>query len=197
MGGSALADDLAMLNPGGRLVIIGTLGGGSGELPIGQLMAKRARVIGSTLRARPVENKASLLEATRYLVWPQLASGAIQLPIHARLPPEQAADAHTILREGGHIGMVLLELAPPSGDHRRGRRRNARYRERSRNGERGESDLSDSPRSRSLDTPTHHAGRTSVRIGHRGLVRPDRPPAEELPCPVPPTISPPSTASPR
>ena len=125
VGGSALADNLAMLNPGGRLVIIGTLGGASGELPIGQLMAKRARVIGSTLRSRPMENKASILEATRYLVWPQLASGAIQVPIHARLPLEQAADAHAILREGGHIGKVILEVAPPSGDHRRGRRRKA------------------------------------------------------------------------
>lgn len=111
MGGSALADNLAMLNPGGR--------------PIGQLMAKRARVIGSTLRSRPVENKASILEATRCLVWPQLASGTIQVPIHARLPLEQAAYAHTILREGGHIGKVILEVAPPSGDHRRGRRRKA------------------------------------------------------------------------
>lgn len=44
------------------------------------------RVIGSTLRSRPMENKASILEATRYLVWPQLASGTIQVPIHARLP---------------------------------------------------------------------------------------------------------------
>ena len=125
VGGSALADNVAMLNEGGRLVIIGTLGGASGELPIGQLMAKRARVIGSTLRSRPVENKAAILEATRYLVWPLLASGAIQVPIHARLPLEQAADAHTILREGGHIGKVILEVAPPSGDHRRGRRRKA------------------------------------------------------------------------
>lgn len=82
-------------------------------------------MIGSTLRSHPVENKASILEATRCLVWPQLASGAIQVPIHARLPLEQAVDAHTILREGGHIGMVILEVAPPSGDHRRGRRREA------------------------------------------------------------------------
>ena len=41
------------------------------------------------------------------------------------LPIGQAADAHTILREGGHIGKVILEVAPPSGDHRRGRRRKA------------------------------------------------------------------------
>src|SRR5699024_7262210 len=81
---------------GGRLVIIGTLGGATGELPIGQLMGKRARVIGSTLRSRPLETKASILEATRYLAWPLLASGAMQIPIHERLPLADAARAHEI-----------------------------------------------------------------------------------------------------
>jgi NADPH:quinone reductase-like Zn-dependent oxidoreductase len=123
VGGSALADNVGMLNEGGRLVIIGTLGGASGELPIGQLMAKRARVIGSTLRARPVENKAAILEATRHLVWPLLASGALQIPIHDRLPLEEAARAHELLRAGGHLGKVVLEVEAPSDGHRRGRRR--------------------------------------------------------------------------
>lgn len=123
IGGSALADNVAMLNEGGRLAIIGTLGGARGELPIGQLMAKRARVIGSTLRSRPVENKASILEATRYIVWPLLASDALQVPIHDRLPLEEAARAHAILREGGHLGKVILEVEARTGSARRGRRR--------------------------------------------------------------------------
>lgn len=111
VGGSALADHVAMLREGGRLVIIGTFGGSRGELPIGMLMAKRARVIGTTLRSRPVENKRAILEATRYLVWPMLASGELRVPIHTRLPLERAADAHAILREGGHLGKVILEVA--------------------------------------------------------------------------------------
>ena len=123
VGGSALADNVAMLNEGGRLVIIGTLGGASGELPIGQLMGKRARVIGSTLRSRPVENKAAILEATRYLVWPLLASGELQIPIHERLPLAEAARAHEILRTGGHLGKVILEVEESADGHRRGRRR--------------------------------------------------------------------------
>ena len=112
-----------MLNEGGRLVIIGTLGGAEGELPIGQLMGKRARVIGSTLRSRPVENKAAILEATRYLAWPLLASGQLQIPIHDRLPLAEAARAHEILRAGGHLGKVILEVGAPADGHRRGRRR--------------------------------------------------------------------------
>lgn len=123
VGGSALPDNVSMLNEGGRLVIIGTLGGAEGELPIGQLMGKRARVIGSTLRSRPVENKAAILEATRYLAWPLLASGQLQIPIHDRLPLAEAARAHEILRAGGHLGKVILEVGAPADGHRRGRRR--------------------------------------------------------------------------
>lgn len=123
VGGSALADHVAMLREGGRLVIIGTFGGTVGELPIGMLMAKRARVIGTTLRSRPVENKRAILEATRYLVWPMLASGELRVPIQARLPLERAADAHAILREGGHLGKVILEVAAPAGGAGHGRRR--------------------------------------------------------------------------
>src|SRR5690606_40105526 len=64
----------------------------------------------STLRSRPVENKAAILEATRYLVWPLLASGELQIPIHERLPLAEAARAHEILRTGGHLGKVILEV---------------------------------------------------------------------------------------
>ncbi len=123
IGGSALADNVAMLNEGGRLAIIGTLGGARGELPIGQLMGKRARVIGSTLRSRPVDNKAAILEATRYIVWPLLASGELQVPVHERLPLAEAARAHAILREGGHLGKVILEVEARTDSARRGRRR--------------------------------------------------------------------------
>ena len=112
VGGPTLGDNVSMLREHGRLVIIGTLGGASGELPIGLLMGKRARVIGTTLRSRPTEGKRAILEATHELVWPLLASGALRLPVHHRLPLERAAEAHAILREGGHLGKVLLQVSP-------------------------------------------------------------------------------------
>ena len=112
VGGPTLGDNVSMLREHGRLVIIGTLGGASGELPIGLLMGKRARVIGTTLRSRPTEGKRTILEATHELVWPLLASGALRLPVHRRLPLERAAEAHAILREGGHLGKVLLQVSP-------------------------------------------------------------------------------------
>lgn len=123
VGGSALADHVGMLRESGRLVIIGTLGGASGELPIGKLMSKRGRVVGTTLRSRPLETKHGILEAVRYLAWPLLESGELRVPIHARLPLERAEDAHAILREGGHLGKVILEVAAPASNSGGGRRR--------------------------------------------------------------------------
>ncbi|HIY23819.1 MAG TPA: NAD(P)H-quinone oxidoreductase [Candidatus Brachybacterium merdigallinarum] len=111
IGGSALGSNVSMLREHGRLVIIGTLGGASGELPIGQLMGKRARVIGTTLRSRAPQAKGEILERTRELVWPLLADGTLRIPIHARLPLERGNDAHAILREGGHLGKVILEVS--------------------------------------------------------------------------------------
>ncbi|MGY5764179.1 zinc-binding dehydrogenase [Brachybacterium sp. DNPG3] len=115
VGGSMLADNVGMLAVHGRLVIIGTLGGGTGELPIGLLMAKRARVIGTVLRPRPVEEKRRILERTRELVWPALEDGRVRIPVAARLPLEQAAEAHAILHRGGHLGKVVLEISPTNG----------------------------------------------------------------------------------
>ena len=111
IGGSALGSNVSMLREHGRLVIIGTLGGASGELPIGQLMGKRARVIGTTLRSRAPQAKGEILARTRELVWPLLADGSLRIPIHAHLPLAQGNDAHAILREGGHLGKVILEVS--------------------------------------------------------------------------------------
>ena len=110
IGGPALADNVGMLREGGRLVIIGTLGGAQGELPVGALMARRARIIGTTLRSRPTAQKKVILERTRELLWPLLVQGTLRIPIHARLPLEEAARAHELLRTGGHLGKVVLEV---------------------------------------------------------------------------------------
>lgn len=110
VGGSALRDNVTMLREDGRLVIIGTLGGADGELPVGMLMGKRGRVIGTTLRSRPVAAKREILAVTHELMWPLLAEAAVRIPVHARLPLDRAAQAHAMLREGGHLGKVLLEV---------------------------------------------------------------------------------------
>lgn len=108
IGGPALDDNVGMLREFGRLVIIGTIGGASGELNAGTLLRKRARIIGTALRSRRPDDKQRILRRTHELVWPLLESGAIRLPIHERLPLAEAARAHEILRAGGHIGKIVL-----------------------------------------------------------------------------------------
>lgn len=111
VGGPALGDNVRMLREHGRLVVIGTIGGPVGELDLGRLMARRARVIGTTLRSRGIEDKARILAATRERVWPLVEARRIRVPVHTVLPLEQAADAHAILRAGGHVGKAVLTVA--------------------------------------------------------------------------------------
>ena len=111
VGGPALGDNVAMLREFGRLVIIGTLGGATGELDVGALMSKRARVIGTTVRSREPHDKQRILERAADLVWPLLENGEISLPVHARMPLAEAARAHEMLRAGGHLGKVILDVS--------------------------------------------------------------------------------------
>lgn len=110
VGGPALQDHVRMLREGGRLVVIGTLGGGRGELDLPALMSRRARIIATTLRSRPPAQKQRILARTRELVWPLIAAGDLRVPIAGRFPLEQAAQAHEVLRAGGHLGTVILEV---------------------------------------------------------------------------------------
>jgi putative PIG3 family NAD(P)H quinone oxidoreductase len=111
VGGSTLPDNVRMLRTGGRLVVIGTLSGARGELDLGRLMAKRARVIGTTLRSRPVQEKRQILARTHELVWPMLSAGSLRVPIQARFPLSRAEQAHRVLRTGGHLGKVVLTMS--------------------------------------------------------------------------------------
>jgi putative PIG3 family NAD(P)H quinone oxidoreductase len=109
IGGPALRDNVRMLREHGTLVVIGTIGGGTGTIDLGALMARRARVVGTTLRSRPSEEKALILDLTEELVWPLVADGTVQLPVQ-HLPLGQAVEAHAVLVRGGHHGKVVLDV---------------------------------------------------------------------------------------
>ncbi len=108
MGGKYLAGNVKVLKTGGRLVVIGLQGGTKGELNLGALLAKRASVHGTTLRARPVDEKGAIVRGVVDNVWPLLDAGAIRPVVHARVPMSNAAEAHRILESGEHIGKILL-----------------------------------------------------------------------------------------
>jgi putative PIG3 family NAD(P)H quinone oxidoreductase len=110
VGGDYLARNLDALAPDGRLVVIATQGGRRAELDFGTLMAKRAAVYAAGLRARPPEQKAAVVAEVRDHVWPLVESGAIEPVIEVEVPMPEAARAHRVLEEGGHIGKVLLTI---------------------------------------------------------------------------------------
>jgi putative PIG3 family NAD(P)H quinone oxidoreductase len=108
MGAKYLARNVEALAISGRLVTIGLMGGRKGELDMGMLLAKRAAVIATSLRARPATEKAVIVAAVREHVWPLIESGAVKPVIHSRHPLEHAAEAHREMEASGHIGKILL-----------------------------------------------------------------------------------------
>jgi putative PIG3 family NAD(P)H quinone oxidoreductase len=111
MGASYLKRNVEALATGGRLVSIGLQGGRVGELDLAMLMAKRASVHATGLRARPVEGpdgKGVIVAAVASDLWPHLATGRIRPVIDRRFPLAQAAEAHAAMEAGGHVGKILL-----------------------------------------------------------------------------------------
>jgi putative PIG3 family NAD(P)H quinone oxidoreductase len=108
MGGSYLEPNLAALATGGRLVIIGTQGGSHGDLDLRMLLGKRASVRASSLRPRPVAEKAVIVSATAAHVWPLIEAGRVHAIIDRTLPLAAAPQAHQIMEASTHVGKILL-----------------------------------------------------------------------------------------
>ncbi|MFF8942391.1 NAD(P)H-quinone oxidoreductase [Streptomyces sp. NPDC014864] len=108
MGAKYLDRNVKALAVNGRLAIIGMQGGAKGELNIGALLAKRAAISATSLRARPLEEKAAIVAAVREHVWPLIAAGHVRPIVHREVPMGDAAAAHRIVEESSHIGKVLL-----------------------------------------------------------------------------------------
>jgi putative PIG3 family NAD(P)H quinone oxidoreductase len=111
MGASALADNIDRLAPGGRLVIIGLQGGTKTELDINRMLRKRVSIAATNLRGRPTDGpdgKAAIVAEVRSGLWPLLESGRVKPVVHARIPMNEAGEAHRLLGEGGVIGKLLL-----------------------------------------------------------------------------------------
>ena len=109
-GGALLGKCLNAMNPGGRWILVSTLGGETTEIPLRVLLKKHLELIGSTLRSRSDAEKSEILKRLVELVWPQVAKGAIRPLINAEFPMREAAAAHRILAEQKNIGKVVLTL---------------------------------------------------------------------------------------
>ena len=110
IGAAYLERNLASLAVGGRLVLIGLMGGAKAELGLGALLVRRLQLIGSTLRARPAAEKARIAADFEARFGPALASGAIRPIVDRVLPLERAADAHRALKASEHFGKIVLRV---------------------------------------------------------------------------------------
>ncbi|MER5874169.1 NAD(P)H-quinone oxidoreductase [Streptomyces sp. NPDC002044] len=108
MGAKYLTRNLDALAVNGRLAIIGLQGGAKAELNLGALLAKRAAITATSLRARPLEEKAAIIAAVREHVWPLVASGRVRPVVHETFPMSRAAAAHRVLESSSHVGKLLL-----------------------------------------------------------------------------------------
>ncbi len=108
MGASYLGRNIDALAIEGRLVVIGFQGGGKAELDIRALWRKRAAVISTNLRGRPVAEKATICAAVVEHVWPLVADGTIRAVVGRTLPLAEAAEAHRLMESGENTGKILL-----------------------------------------------------------------------------------------
>ena len=103
-----VADSLNALNTQGRIVVIGVGAGFKAELNLLALMGKRASIMASTLRPRPLEEKAATARALERSVLPLLARGDIHVPIAETFPVDQVRDAYERFAAGGKLGKIVL-----------------------------------------------------------------------------------------
>lgn len=111
IGGPYLRQNLSVLDTDGRMVVIGLMGGPKAEMNLGVLLVKRLTVIGSTLRARPVAEKAEIARSLVADVWPGFADGSLRPVVHSRYALDRVAEAHAEMESSTHIGKILLEVA--------------------------------------------------------------------------------------
>jgi putative PIG3 family NAD(P)H quinone oxidoreductase len=110
MGAKYLDDHVGLLARDGRLVVIGLQGGTKGTLNLGALLPKCGSVTATSLRGRPVGEKAEICRRVVAEVWPLLADGTIRPTPSTRFPLAEVRQAHERLEGGDNVGKVILEM---------------------------------------------------------------------------------------
>jgi len=110
VGAPNLPDDMQALATEGRIAVIGVSAGVRAELNLLALMAKRAHISGSTLRARAPEDKAICARRLEHEVLPLFASGGLHVPVAATFPLASAAEAYERFQAGGKLGKIVLVM---------------------------------------------------------------------------------------
>jgi NADPH:quinone reductase-like Zn-dependent oxidoreductase len=108
VGAPTFAESLDALATGGRLMIIGVGAGATAELDLRKVMTRRVHVLGSTLRYRPLEQKADAARRVEHQALPLVADGRLRVPVAATFPLEQAREAYDRFAAGGKLGKLVL-----------------------------------------------------------------------------------------
>jgi putative PIG3 family NAD(P)H quinone oxidoreductase len=112
IGAHYLTKDLRVLRTGGRVVVIGGMGGTTmANVDVGSLLAKRQQIIGSTLRARPADEKREIVRGFVARFAGDLEAGRIRPVIHTVMPIERVAEAHRLMKAGEHFGKIVLRVS--------------------------------------------------------------------------------------
>jgi putative PIG3 family NAD(P)H quinone oxidoreductase len=108
VGGAYAAENVACLAPGGRIVVIGTLGGPKAPLDLGLLMRARGSIHGTVLRPRPLEEKIAATQAFGRDVLPLIAAGKVKPVVDGVLPAARAREAHERMERNDSFGKIVL-----------------------------------------------------------------------------------------
>jgi NADPH:quinone reductase-like Zn-dependent oxidoreductase len=111
VGADTLEGDLRVVATGGRLIFLATMSGASAALDIGRVMAKRAHLIGSTLRSRSRAEKARIVARFRQEILPAFDGGGLSVTIDSVYPPERAAEAFARMRANRNTGKIVIDWA--------------------------------------------------------------------------------------
>jgi putative PIG3 family NAD(P)H quinone oxidoreductase len=113
IGARNLDANLDSMANGGRMVIIGLMGGAKGEINLAKMLTRRLSVAATSLRGRPTDGpdgKGTIVAAVRSDLWPLVESGRVKPVVHERIPMPEAARAHQLMDDGGVVGKILLEV---------------------------------------------------------------------------------------
>ncbi|MDB5107062.1 MAG: putative quinone oxidoreductase, partial [Candidatus Binatus sp.] len=108
IGGAYLPLNIESLAQGGRLVLIGLMNGARAEIDLAAVLRRHLKIIGSTLRTRPVEEKASIVSSFLAQFGAALEAGRLRPPIYKSLPASEAATAHRMMQSSEHFGKIVL-----------------------------------------------------------------------------------------
>ena len=113
IGGDYVARNVDALRVGGRIVQVGVMGGGSATFPVGALLPKRASIIGTVLRGRPIEEKLALTQRFEREVLPWLADGTCRPVVDSRHRLDDVAAAHRRMASNANVGKIVLDVRGP------------------------------------------------------------------------------------